>query len=170
MLFVLAGPSYVGKKSAMYHFIKLYSFSSIIPYTTKPHNPESGEVEGIHYHYVHQNDIVDITNDENYISDKPFNVDKIDGVDGHYKCDDIYAYKISDIEQAITSHSNFIIHASVGNAIKIHEKFKIKNDKQLYIYYFCVITVICQRIFLLQNAIVIKKMKFLLRDFFMSSS
>lgn len=135
MLFVLAGPSYVGKKSAMYHFIKLYSFSSIIPYTTKPHNPESGEVEGIHYHYVHQNDIVDITNDENYIFDKPFNVVGIDGVDVSYACDDIYAYKISDIAQAITSHSNFIIHASVGNAIKIHEKFKSENDKQLYILF-----------------------------------
>ena len=35
MLFVLVGPSYVGKKTGISHFVKLYSFSSIIPYTTK---------------------------------------------------------------------------------------------------------------------------------------
>ena len=44
MLFVLSGPSYVGKKTALSHFMKLYSFSSIIPYTTKPLKRQSGEI------------------------------------------------------------------------------------------------------------------------------
>lgn len=47
MLFVIAGPSYVGKKTAIAHFMKLYSFSSIIPYTTKPVSHQAGETEGI---------------------------------------------------------------------------------------------------------------------------
>lgn len=71
MLFVLAGPSYVGKKTALSHFMKLYSFSSIIPYTTKPVKRQSGEVEGIKYHYVDQENATDIDNDA-FIHDCPF--------------------------------------------------------------------------------------------------
>ena len=113
MLFVLAGPSYVGKKTSVYHFIKLYSFSSIIPYTTKPIKRQAGEVEGIKYHYVDPNNKTDIDND-NFIKDRPFNYK------GN-KDDVIYAYKKTDIEQAINSYSNFIIHASVNHAISIYK-------------------------------------------------
>ena len=127
MLFVLAGPSYVGKKTALSHFMKLYSFSSIIPYTTKPVKRQSGEVEGIKYHYVDQDNATDIDNDA-FIHDCPFrykdNGDQI-----------IYAYKKSDIEQAINSYSNFIIHASVGNAINISKEYREKNNGHLYIIF-----------------------------------
>lgn len=127
MLFVLAGPSYVGKKTALSHFMKLYSFSSIIPYTTKPVKRQSGEVEGIKYHYVDQDNATDIDNDA-FIHDRPF----------RYKNNDdqiIYAYKKSDIEQAINSYSNFIIHASVGNAINISKEYRAKNKGHLYIIF-----------------------------------
>ena len=46
-----------------------------------------------------------------YIFDCPFNCDD-------NKDDIIYAYRKKDIENAIESYSNFIIHASVGNAKK----------------------------------------------------
>ena len=117
MLFVLSGPSYVGKKTALYHFIKLYSFSSIIPYTTKADPNRTGEVEGIHYHYIQECDSAEIENEDKFIFDKPFDIGD------EYHSNDLYAYKKSDIENAIKSHANFIIHASVGNAIKIHESF-----------------------------------------------
>ena len=91
MLFVLAGPSYVGKKTALYHFIKLYSFSSIIPYTTKADPNRNGEVEGIHYHYIQECDSAVIENEDNFIFDKPFDIGD------EYHCDDLYAYKKSDI-------------------------------------------------------------------------
>lgn len=97
MLFVLAGPSYVGKKTALSHFMKLYSFSSIIPYTTKPLKRQSGEVEGIKYHFVDQDNATDIDNDA-FIHDCPFNY-------GENEDKVIYAYKKSDIEQAINSYS-----------------------------------------------------------------
>lgn len=64
MLFVLSGPSYVGKKSSIAHFMKLYSFSSIIPYTTKPGAHRTGETEGIQYHYVDEKSRMDIENSE----------------------------------------------------------------------------------------------------------
>ena len=127
MLFVLAGPSYVGKKTSVYHFIKLYSFSSIIPYTTKPIKRQAGEVEGIKYHYVDPNNKTDIDND-NFIKDRPFN----------YKGNEddvIYAYKKTDIEQAINSYSNFIIHASVNNAISIYNLYHSKYLNHLYIIF-----------------------------------
>lgn len=154
MLFVLAGPSYVGKKSAMYHFIKLYSFSSIIPYTTKVRNPESGEVEGIHYHYVRQEDIGEITDNTKYIFDKPFDMG------AEYQNDDIYAYKKSDIEKAITSHSNYIIHASVGNAIQIHTEFKNRYRGNLYILFLRYFSDLTEEFFVLKCPFPIESDKF----------
>ena len=127
MLFVLAGPSYVGKKTALSHFMKLYSFSSIIPYTTKPLKRQSGEVEGIKYHFVDQDNATDIDNDA-FIHDCPFNY-------GENKDKVIYAYKKSDIEQAINSYSNFIIHASAENAINISKEYKKDNASHLYIIF-----------------------------------
>ena len=115
MLFVLSGPSYVGKKTAIAHFMKLYSFSSIIPYTTKPIEHRIGETEGIQYHYVEEASRKDIEN-EAYIYDEPFNFDE-------YRERTLYAYKKSDIEKAIISNSNFIIHASVGNTEKMYYGF-----------------------------------------------
>ncbi len=113
MLFVLAGPSYVGKKTSVAHFMKLYSFSSIIPYTTKPYEHRIGETEGIQYHYVENSK--DITN-EKYIYDTPFQT-------AEYHEDTIYAYRKQDIENAINSDSNFIIHASMGNVTQIYKDF-----------------------------------------------
>lgn len=127
MLFVLAGPSYVGKKTALSHFMKLYSFSSIIPYTTKPVERRIGEVEGIKYHYVANEDSQDIKNDF-YIWDTPFQCDEQqDSV--------LYAYKKSDIKNAIDSYANFIIHASVGNAIKIYDEYHEHNQGHLYVLF-----------------------------------
>lgn len=116
MLFVLSGPSYVGKKTAIVHFMKLYSFSSIIPYTTKPLDHRVGETEGIQYHYVDENSRCDIENDS-FIFDEPFNF-------GEYHETTLYAYKKSDILNAIESYSNFIIHASVDNAEQMSRIFK----------------------------------------------
>lgn len=127
MLFVLSGPSYVGKKTALSHFMKLYSFSSIIPYTTKPLKRQSGEIEGIKYHFVDPANATDIKNDD-FIHDCPFNY-------GKYRDSVIYAYKKSDIEQAINSYSNFIIHASVGNAVNIAKEYREKYDGHLYVIF-----------------------------------
>lgn len=121
MLFVLSGPSYVGKKTAIAHFMKLYSFSSIIPYTTKPYDHRVGETEGIQYHYVEEESRDDIANDD-YIFDEPFNFDE-------YKETTLYAYKKIDIQNAIESYSNFIIHASVGNVQKMHDIFSQYHTK-----------------------------------------
>lgn len=127
MLFVLAGPSYVGKKTALSHFMKLYSFSSIIPYTTKPLKRQSGEIEGIKYHFVEPENSTDIDNDE-FIHDCPFSYKSSrDSV--------IYAYKKTDIQQAIDSYSNFIIHASVGNAISISKEYRKKSENHLFIIF-----------------------------------
>ncbi|MCM1383369.1 MAG: hypothetical protein NC243_02370 [Lachnoclostridium sp.] len=127
MLFVLAGPSYVGKKTALSHFMKLYSFSSIIPYTTKPVERRIGEVEGIKYHYVAQEDSGDIKN-ENFIYDTPFQYnDYTDTV--------LYAYKKLDIENAINSYANFIIHASVGNAMQIYDQYHEKHIEHLFVIF-----------------------------------
>ena len=115
MLFVLSGPSYVGKKTSITHFMKLYSFASIIPYTTKPNNHRIRETEGLQYHYVSEASRDDIVND-NFIYDEPFNFDA-------YKETTLYAYKKSDILNAIESYSNFIIHASVGNVEKMYNEF-----------------------------------------------
>lgn len=127
MLFVLAGPSYVGKKTALSHFMKLYSFSSIIPYTTKPMEKRNGEVEGIKYHYVAQKDSKDIENN-NYIYDRPFQCKEQDD-------NILYAYKKYDIKNAIDGYANFIIHASVGNAIKIYDEYHKDNQGHLYIIF-----------------------------------
>ena len=127
MLFVLSGPSYVGKKTALSHFMKLYSFSSILPYTTKPLKRQCGEIEGIKYHFVDPENATDIDNDD-FIHDCPFD----------YKGDRdsvIYAYKKSDILQAINSYSNFIIHASVGNAVNIAKEYRTKYEKHLFIIF-----------------------------------
>lgn len=115
MLFVIAGPSYVGKKAAIAHFMKLYSFSSVIPYTTKPYQHRVGETEGIQYHYVEESSRNDIEN-ESFIYDEPFNF-------GEYQEKTLYAYKKSDIQKAIESDSNFIVHASVGNVETMHREF-----------------------------------------------
>lgn len=122
MLFVIAGPSYVGKKTAIAHFMKLYSFSSIIPYTTKPVSHQAGETEGIQYHYVNEASRRDIENEE-FIYDEPFCY-------GEYNEHTLYAYKKSDIENAIESYNNFIIHASVGNVKKIYSTYKQQHDQK----------------------------------------
>lgn len=127
MLFVLSGPSYVGKKTALSHFMKLYSFSSIIPYTTKPVRRQAGEIEGIKYHFVDPVNASDIDNDH-FIHDCPFSYKNI-------KDSVIYAYKKTDIEQAINSYSNFIIHASVRNAINIAKTYKESNKGHLFIVF-----------------------------------
>lgn len=121
MLFVIAGPSYVGKKTTIAHFMKLYSFSSVIPYTTKPDTHRVGETEGIQYHYVEEDFKNDIVN-EDFIYDAPFR-------DENYKEETLYAYKKSDLENAIESYSNFIIHASVGNVEKMHAVFSQYHRK-----------------------------------------
>lgn len=130
MLFVLAGPSYVGKKTALFHFMTLYSFQGITPYTTKKFNIQRREIEGIHYHYVTETDFQDVNSA--YIYDCPFNCDD-------NKDDIIYAYRKKDIENAIESYSNFIIHASVGNAKKIYNEYNSTNidskDRKLYIFF-----------------------------------
>lgn len=120
VLFVLSGPSYVGKKTAIGHFVHLYAFSSIIPYTTK--NKSQGETEGIQYHYVKE-DYINYRKDD-FIADTPFKNDS-----------SIYAYKRSDLENAIKSHANFIIHASVNNVKQINELYK-KMIMQMIIYFF----------------------------------
>ena len=92
--------------------MKLYSFSSIIPYTTKPIEQRNGEIEGIKYHYVADEDRTDIEND-NYVFDTPFECDE-------QKDNILYAYKKSDIINAIESYANFIIHADIApNTIAI---------------------------------------------------
>ena len=127
MLFVLSGPSYVGKKTALSHFMKLYSFSSVIPYTTKPLKRQSGEIEGIKYHFVEPENSTDIDNDD-FIHDCPFSYkENSDPV--------IYAYKKTDIVQAINSYSNFIIHASVGNAVKISKEYRENYKNHLFIIF-----------------------------------
>lgn len=127
MLFVLSGPSYVGKKTALSHFMKLYSFSSVIPYTTKPLKRQSGEIEGIKYHFVEPENSTDINNDD-FIHDCPFSYkENSDPV--------IYAYKKTDIVQAINSYSNFIIHASVGNAVKISKEYREKYKNHLFLIF-----------------------------------
>ena len=133
MLFVLVGPSYVGKKTALFHFMTLYSFSSITPYTTKPIERRFNEVEGIHYHYVDESNRIDIENDD-FIYDTPF-----DNQNNHDSS--LYAYRKADVLNAINSYSNFIIHASVNNARGIFEAYeectkqtKTRN-RQLYIIF-----------------------------------
>lgn len=129
MLFVLGGPSYVGKKTSIAHFMKLYSFSSIIPYTTKPIARRIGETEGIQYHYIPEGERDAIENDE-FIFDEPYNY-------GTYGETTLYAYRKSDIVNAINSYSNFIIHASVGNIKKIYDEYKKSkgNSQNLYLIF-----------------------------------
>lgn len=124
MLFVIAGPSYVRKKTAVAHFMNLYSFQSIIPYTTKPYTHRVGETEGIQYHYVDEANRSDMEN-ENFIYDTPFHF-------GQYQEKTLYGYKKDDIALAINSYSNFIIHVSVGNVKKIYEEFHEKYPDKLY--------------------------------------
>ncbi len=116
MLFVLAGPSYVGKKTAISHFVKLYSFSSIIPYTTK--NRIKSETDGIQYHYT-TSSYID-THPSEFFYDKPFQTDERND-------NAIYAYKKKDINDAVESYGNFIIHASVGNAKQIYDSYRSFN-------------------------------------------
>ncbi len=124
MLFVLSGPSYVGKKTAVNHFMTLYSFSSIVPYTTKPISHRTGETEGIQYHYAEEEEIVNAK----FIYDRPFNSDNSDG----YRENTVYAYRKHDLEIAINSDDNFIIHASTGNVEQMYELFKKYHTKQSY--------------------------------------
>lgn len=139
MLFVLAGPSYVGKKTALTYFMKLYSFSSIIPYTTKPEQRRSGEIEGIKYHFVDKKNERDIKNNS-FIYDTPFSY-------GKQKDSVLYAYKKSDIEQAIKSYANFIIHASVGNAMQIYEQYHKKYVGHVFVIFLNYATNITQELF-----------------------
>lgn len=85
--------------------------------------------DSIHYHYIQECDSAEIENEDKFIFDKPFDIGD------EYHSNDLYAYKKSDIENAIKSHANFIIHASVGNAIKIHESFKDNYESQIYIIF-----------------------------------
>lgn len=113
MLFVLAGPSYVGKKTAVTYFMTLYSFSSIVPYTTKPKSHRTGEIEGIHYHYAKDDEI----NNDEFIFDRPFDTEE-------HQEKTIYAYKKRDLQRAIESPDNFIIHASTGNVQQMYKIFE----------------------------------------------
>lgn len=128
MLFVISGPAYVGKKTAIAHFMNLYSFHSIIPYTTREQREE--EKNGTQYHFVEKSQASSLLTPENYVLDCPF-----DGED--YSNNDIYAYRKSDIKYAIDSYANFIIHASIGNAKQIKEYAeKEGKDKSKYYIYF----------------------------------
>lgn len=115
------------KKTALAHFMKLYSFSSVIPYTTKPMEHRVGEVEGIKYHYVAKEDSRDIENNA-YVYDRPFKcVEQDDDV--------LYAYRKSDIKNAIEGYANFILHASVCNAIKIYDEYHASYIGHLYVMF-----------------------------------
>ena len=64
-----------------------------------------------------------------YIFDTPFDVPS------EYQNDVIYAYKKKDLEQAIESYSNFIIHASVGNAKQIINEYSQEMGHHLYVLF-----------------------------------
>lgn len=123
MLFILSGPSYVGKKTAITHFVKLFSFASVIPYTTK--EKKRAETDGIQYHYLPQQYMEDHSYE--FYFDRPFNTDE-------FPDQTIYAYKKADIEKAIESYSNFIIHASANTAIQIHSAYKNQPEKVEHLF------------------------------------
>lgn len=84
------------------------------------------ETGGIQYHFV--NDAFFAEHGDDFILDKPF--DCFERQDG-----DIYAYNKEHLRTAIKSYSNFIIHASVNNAIKISNEFKTENSSEIYIIF-----------------------------------
>lgn len=59
MLFILSGPSGVGKSYCVEYLCRTFSFKTVIPFTTRP--PRISESEGFHYHFRSVDELREIT-------------------------------------------------------------------------------------------------------------
>ena len=106
MLFVVSGPSCVGKSYSVSQLCRYYNFSTIIPFTSR--SPRSSESEGAHYHFRSKEDIKKISKDfiVGYWS-QPFG-------------DDWYGYT-NRVDLVVKDKHNWIIHSTTDIALKIKE-------------------------------------------------
>lgn len=109
MLFILSGPSCVGKSYSVSQLCRYYNFSTIIPFTSR--KPRASESEGAHYHFRSKEDIKKISSDFiiGYWS-QPF-------------ANDFYGYT-NRVDAVSKDKNNWVIHATTEIALEIKEQNK----------------------------------------------
>jgi deoxycytidine triphosphate deaminase len=109
MLFVIAGPSCVGKSYAIGEIVHNFRARTVVPFTTRL--PRDGEAEGVHYHFRSEQELRRLSAAfTNGYWVQPFGVDW-------------YGYT-SAVDAAAHDHDNvFIIHAYSEIALRIRERY-----------------------------------------------
>ena len=109
MLFVLSGPSAVGKSYCLEYLCRTFDFKTLTPYTTR--QPRTSESEGFHYHFRSLAELREITaNFRLGYWAKPLN-------DGH-----VYGYT-DHIDALSEDPRNWVIQAHSDIALAIKAKF-----------------------------------------------
>jgi deoxycytidine triphosphate deaminase len=109
MLFVLSGPSGVGKSYSVEYLCGVFDFKTIAPYTTR--KPRVSESEGFHYHFRSVGELKELTaNFSVGYWARPLN-------DGH-----VYGYT-TQVETLAEDSRNWIIQASTDIGLAIKKKF-----------------------------------------------
>jgi guanylate kinase len=109
MLYIISGPSSVGKSIIVDRFIKMNNFKRVVPYTSRKLRQHEHETNGVEYFFRTKKELLRISNNfNNGYWDFPFN--------------NTYGYT-KDIEQAIISDDNYIILATTKIALSIKRDF-----------------------------------------------
>jgi guanylate kinase len=109
MLYIISGPSSVGKSIIINRFVELKGFKRFVPFTSRQRRVHENEIDGKEYLFRDKEELKLISH--NFITgywDFPFN--------------NIYGYS-ADIRQTILSNENFIILATTKIALSIKKDY-----------------------------------------------
>jgi guanylate kinase len=109
LLYIISGPSSVGKSVIVTRFIEYKGFKGFTPFTSRARRVHENEIEGRDYFFRNKEDLVKISKD--------FTIGYWDFV-----FDEIYGYS-SDIINAINSQEKYIIHGTTKIALSIKHDF-----------------------------------------------
>jgi len=107
-MFVISGPSCVGKSTTINTLINVHQYIGAVPYTSRKMRP--GETPGVEYHFLSLEEMRNLSLNEEGFWDRP--------VDS-----DIYGYKKADID-LIALEENSVVQASVSIAKQIRNHYE----------------------------------------------
>ena len=109
MLYIISGPSSVGKSIIVNRFVELNGFNRVVPFTSRERRVHENEIEGKEYYFRDKEELKRIS--------KKFTTGYWD-----FPFENTYGYS-SEIAQTITSEQNYIILATTKIALTIKNDF-----------------------------------------------
>ena len=118
MLLAICGPAGAGKSKFAASFVDDLDFKPIIPCTTRKMRPK--EINGKDYHFYTNYEFKYAEQDNKFI-----NVEEYTG-------ERFYAFRKSDIENAVSSTDNYVVVCTPRGLREIKKQYDIENLHALY--------------------------------------